>query len=140
MILSVGSRYFASPGDRVSLPCSVARLGALVRLWKRGARVIFAGDLKVRKDPRLEVSEAGDLVIRGFLAEDVGEYDCELETDTDIPVFIRHSLALARAPDISTRPRSGHLTVTQVSCKYICKHLTSETHSLHHTFSRIDIM
>ena len=114
MILSVGSRYFASPGDRVSLPCSVVRLGALVRLWKRGARVIFAGGLKVRKDPRLEVSEAGDLVIRGFLAEDVGEYDCELETDTDIPVFIRHSLALAQAPDISTRPQSGHLTVTQV--------------------------
>ena len=114
MILSVGSRYFASPGDRVSLPCSVVRLGALVRLWKRGARVIFAGGLKVRKDPRLEVSEAGDLVIRGFLAEDVGEYDCELETDTDIPVFIRHSLTLARAPDISTRPQSGHLTLTQV--------------------------
>ena len=115
MIVSVGSQYFASPGDLVSLPCSVLGLGALVRLWKRGARVIFAGELQVRVDPRLELSEEGELVIRGFLPEDVGEYDCELETDTDIPVYIRHSLALARAPDITTRPRSGHLTVTQVS-------------------------
>ena len=127
MIVSVGSRYFAAPGDQVSLPCSVLRLGSLVRLWKRGARVIFAGGLKVRKDPRLEVSEDGDLVIRGFLAEDVGEYDCELETDTDIPVYIRHSLALAQAPDISTCPRSGHLTITQVSSN-IWEHWSYATH------------
>ena len=34
-IISIGEEHFASPGERVSLPCRVTDLGTMVRLWKQ---------------------------------------------------------------------------------------------------------
>ena len=115
VILSVGRQYYSSLGDLVTLPCSVVNQGSLVRLWKQGSRVIFAGDMQVRTDSRLEVTDKGELVIDGFEEDDIGEYDCEFDTNTDIPVFIRHTLDLALPPNVSIVPASGQLTVTQGS-------------------------
>ena len=115
VILSVGRQYYSSLGDLVTLPCSVINQGSLVRLWKQGSRVIFAGDMQVRTDGRLEITDKGELIIDGFEEEDVGEYDCEFDTNNDIPVFIRHTLDLAVPPNVRIVPASGQLTATQGS-------------------------
>ena len=41
-IISVGEEHFASPGERVSLPCRVKDLGTMVRLWKQ-AKIYMQG-------------------------------------------------------------------------------------------------
>ena len=81
---------------------------------KKGTRVIFAGDMQVRADDRLGVTDNGDLVIAGFEEDDAGDYDCELETDDDVPVYIRHSVTMAMSPMVTTVPASGRVTITQV--------------------------
>ena len=71
MIVSVGRHHFAAPGEQVRahyitmmrrghylhqvrLACLVRDQGPLVRLWKQGARVIFAGDMQVRDIPTFD--------------------------------------------------------------------------------------
>ena len=115
VIVTAGRVFYASLGERVVLPCTVQNKGSLVRLWKKGARLIFADEMRVRRDSRYSVTRQGDLVIAGFDRSDSGDYECELETDTDSPVFIRHSLEEAEAPTISLQPGSGHLVVMEVS-------------------------
>ena len=34
-IISLGEEHYASPGERVSLPCRVKDLGTMFRLWKQ---------------------------------------------------------------------------------------------------------
>ena len=113
-ILSTGREMFVSPGERVVLPCTVRHKGELVRLWKQGARVIFADQMRVRRDSRYRVTGAGDLVIDGFEESDQGDFECQLETDTDQPIFIRHSLKEARRPTVRLRPVTGQVVVEEV--------------------------
>ena len=104
---------FVSPGEKVVLPCVVRNKGSLVRLWKQGSRLMFADELRVRRDSRYSVSQAGELVIAGFSVSDRGQYRCELETQTDSPVFLRHRLEVAEAPTVRRLPVSGAVEVAE---------------------------
>ena len=115
-IISKGKLFHADVGDLVQLDCAIANIGTLVRLWKQGPRVIFAGDMRVRRDQRLSVDRVtGDLVISGVEEDDKGDYECELETEGDVPVFIRHTLDILRHPSLIRIPRNGHLLAEQGS-------------------------
>ena len=47
----------AVAGEDLELPCQVEPdLGGLI-VWKHGARVLFAGQLKIRRDQRLTLRE-----------------------------------------------------------------------------------
>ena len=81
------------------LPCEVADLGEMVLLWKRGPRVIFAGEMKVRRDERLSL-QGTDLVISGVRLKDRGLYTCEIETDRDGPVQVVHKLEVLQPPSV----------------------------------------
>ena len=83
-------------------------------MWRQGSRLLTAGPLLVRLDPRFGLTEEGDLTINGFEPEDAGDYDCEFDTDTEPPVSIRHTLHVATPPSVSTVPTSGYITVVQV--------------------------
>ena len=104
---------FVSPGEKVVLPCVVRNKGSLVRLWKQGPRLMFADEMRVRRDSRYSVTRAGELVIAGFELSDRGHYQCELETDTDSPVFLRHRLEVAEAPTVRRLPVSGEVEVAE---------------------------
>ena len=69
-------------------------------------RVLTAGAMKVRRDPRLELMGT-DLVIKNLELEDRGEYDCEVESDREVPVSIRHSLDILHPPTATPEPNSG---------------------------------
>ena len=51
------ARQVAVAGEDLELPCEVEPdLGGLI-VWKHGARVLFAGELKIRRDQRLSLRE-----------------------------------------------------------------------------------
>lgn len=50
-------RKVVTAGEELSLTCELQpELGGLV-VWKHGARVLFAGDLRIRRDDRLAVRD-----------------------------------------------------------------------------------
>ena len=71
--------------------------------------------MRVRRDSRYSLTEAGDLIIDGFDESDHGDYECQLETDTDHAIFIRHSLKEAVAPSVRLEPVSGQVVMEEVS-------------------------
>ena len=77
VFLSEGGVVHVEVGGRAELQCEIARLGPLVRLWKQGARVIFAGEMRVRRDKRLVLGPAGQLIIQNIEPTDEG-LSCEL--------------------------------------------------------------
>ena len=113
VIETVGQDFFANLGDDVSLPCRVPNLGSWIRVWKQGSRAIAVDKLLIRLDQRLSLSDAGDLQIRNFDSEDVGEYDCEI-ADTDTPLYIRHSLNVIVPPAVNIVPSKDEIVVVEV--------------------------
>ena len=54
-----------------------------------------------RRDGRLVLEESsGELVIHGAEPGDQGEYQCEVETGSDVPLSIQHRLEILRAPTL----------------------------------------
>jgi hypothetical protein len=77
--------------------------------YVQGSRVLYAGQLRVRRDPRLELAPGtANLRIRHVEPGDGGEYDCEVELDRGPPVSIRHRLEILAPPAIvSSQPPDG---------------------------------
>ncbi|QQP41359.1 Uncharacterized protein FKW44_015705, partial [Caligus rogercresseyi] len=51
-----------------------------VVIWKQSNRIISAGEVVIRKDPRISLLEGFNLQIRNLRESDAGEYVCEIET------------------------------------------------------------
>ena len=117
IIMSEGRLFHAAVGGNVSLDCMIVNMTpSLVRLWKQGPRVIFAGNMRVRRDMRVSVEDnTGNLVITGVEEGDKGDYECEVETDSDIPVYIRHTLSILHPPTIVRVPKKGFLIAKEGS-------------------------
>ena len=54
----------------------------------------------VRRDRRLRL-EGTNLVISNLEPEDSGEYDCEIEADSDTPISVSHKLDILIPPTVS---------------------------------------
>merc|ERR1712130_455020 len=67
-------------GQNVNIPCSLKQLGGNILLWKKQGRVLFAGELRVRRNSRFQVFN-NNLVIQESNIDDSGEYVCEIERD-----------------------------------------------------------
>ena len=77
-------------GSTLQLDCPVTQLSqdqGTVMLWKKGHRVLTAGGIKVRRDPRMSLVGT-DLTITGVGVHDGGLYRCEVEQDTDQPLTV----------------------------------------------------
>ena len=89
--------------------CS-AFAGDSVVLWKKGERVISAGDVKVRKDARMTLVEAASLRITGVDVADTGNYTCEVEWGAgEAPKQIVHHLQVQVPPQIEAVLPAGGL-------------------------------
>ena len=67
-------------GSEISLACEIKANTGSVILWKKDGRVLFAGDLRVRRNSRFNVMN-DYLVIQNANIEDTGEYVCESERE-----------------------------------------------------------
>ena len=62
--------------------------------------MLTAGSMVVRRDRRLRL-EGNNLVITDLEPEDSGEYDCEIEADSDRPISVSHRLDILIPPTVS---------------------------------------
>lgn len=106
--------YQVEAGAEVVLECRVQHLGAMVLMWKQGPRVLTAGSMVVRRDRRLRL-EGTNLVISDLEPEDSGEYDCEIEADSDRPISVTHRLDILIPPTIYSEPADGNVIVKKGS-------------------------
>ncbi len=83
--------FRAHIGDTVILPCRVDDLGPMILIWKKGTRVLTAGDLRVTRDDRIVVTEH-DLRIGSVNVDDGGTYSCEIEADAEYPLALTHTV------------------------------------------------
>ena len=81
------------------------------RLYSKGQRLLYAGNLQVRHDPRLSLEPGtGSLMISRLEDADAGSYQCEVETEEDTSVSLLHRVELLREPRLlGTNNPTGHL-------------------------------
>jgi len=114
-ILTAPDTFRAHVSTVVLLPCNVSALADSVLLWKQGSRIIFAGEIKVRRDERF-AKVGNSLRISGVEEKDDGEYTCEVETkDKHNPKSVTHRLTILQSPTIFTSSSQANLTVIKGS-------------------------
>ena len=114
MILSSEKVYKVEAGGEVRLECDVRHLGDMILMWKQGPRVLTAGKMMVRRDSRLRM-EGTNLVITNLEPEDAGNYDCEIEAESDRPISVTHQLDILIPPEIRSEPADGNVVVKKGS-------------------------
>jgi hypothetical protein len=78
-------------------------------LWKKGHRVLTAGTMKVRRDPRMRLVNT-DLQISKIGVHDGGMYRCEIEQDENQPLAVVHTV------EILGEKKRYSLEVTRKTC------------------------
>ena len=79
-------------------------------MWKTGPRVLFAGDMRIRRDRRLSLVK-NHLVISGVEPGDAGEFSCETETlGGDVHMMVMH-LDILSPPSVHILGGDGAVTV-----------------------------
>jgi len=96
-------------GNDVVIECDIDNHEDNVVIWKHGNRVLFAGDIRVRHDDRIEVIE-DDLLIKDVAANYAGVYKCEIEDDEGL---FKKSVEYLRVlePPVAHILQGRHLTV-----------------------------
>ena len=71
--------------------CRVKNLGPMILLWKKGTRVLTAGEMMIRRADRIFL-KGTDLQVQNVTPEDGGKYSCEIEADSEYPITVTHTL------------------------------------------------
>ena len=109
-IVGEGGVIKVEVGSTLHLDCPVTQLSerpGTVMLWKKGHRVLTAGGIKVRRDPRMSLVGT-DLTITQAGVHDGGLYRCEVEQDTDQPLAVVHTVEILG----ETSPPTSNLSLT----------------------------
>eukprot|EP00096_Caligus_rogercresseyi_P003115 TRINITY_DN1570_c0_g1_i1.p1 TRINITY_DN1570_c0_g1~~TRINITY_DN1570_c0_g1_i1.p1 ORF type:complete len:506 (+),score=90.45 TRINITY_DN1570_c0_g1_i1:124-1641(+) len=122
-ILNQGDVFQAELGESIRLPCHTNDLGPMILLWKKGNRVLTAGETKVRRDSRMQLL-GNDLEISNLKKSDGGDYICELETDAVLPSAITHTVEILVPPNLSTNPSNGQIVVKKGTTVSLTCHAT----------------
>ncbi|XP_023342737.1 limbic system-associated membrane protein [Eurytemora carolleeae] len=101
--------YKEQIGGSVTFSCRVENLGSSTLIWKKDARMISAGNMIIRKDPRMNL-DGQSLSISSITDEDSGEYICEVET-FGAPLHQQHKLEVLVPPRVESTPSDGRLVV-----------------------------
>jgi len=96
-LISGPEYYRVEKGGTARLDCDIRQLGGLVKVWKNGTRVVFVGEIKIRNDDRMSL-DGSHMVIQGVTIWDSGGYYCEVETDIDQPITLKHNLQVLDPP------------------------------------------
>ena len=99
-------------GENLELLCALENENENVVIWKKNSRVLYAGNIRVRHDPRLEVGgEQGSLMIRALAAEDEGDYSCEIEDDQGRFKVFRQRVTVLQKATVEINQVGSHLAV-----------------------------
>ena len=99
-------------GENLELLCALENENENVVIWKKNSRVLYAGNIRVRHDPRLEVGgEQGSLMIRALAAEDEGDYSCEIEDDQGRFKVFRQRVTVLQRATVEINQVGSHLAV-----------------------------
>ena len=84
--------------------------------------MLFTGSIRHTEDPRLELSEASELVISSAREEDSGQYQCRIMVET--PLSVTHSLTVSNTFNIQAEPSQAVVSVplrgeTSLACRTI---------------------
>ncbi len=60
-------------------------------MWKQASRVLTAGNLVVRKDPRMSLRDDYSLELSDITPDDQGAYTCEIDI-MGKPISIKHTV------------------------------------------------
>jgi len=107
--LSEPNSYRVEVGGSVLLKCAVENLGESTLIWKKDGRMISAGGMVIRKDPRM-VLVGTSLRIDQVSGEDAGEYLCNVET-FGAPLDQAHTLDILIPPTLHVRPDNRRAVV-----------------------------
>jgi len=97
-------------GSKMALECTLDNLEENVVVWKHEDRVLFAGDIRVRHDERIEVIE-DSLVINDVEPEDKGQYTCEIENNKGVFNTISQIVNILEPTVAKINQVGSHLTV-----------------------------
>lgn len=111
---SRGETYKAKVRDSVVLLCQVENLGESTVIWKQSNRIISAGPVIIRKDPRLSLEDKFNLRVDDLKESDEGEYVCEIETFGS-PMHQTSRLEILVPPSVSPQPSDGKFVVRKGS-------------------------
>lgn len=112
-IVGQGQIHKVTVGSSLHLDCPVSQLSdrpGQVMLWKKGHRVLTAGNMKVRRDPRIQLVNT-DLEIKNIGVHDGGLYRCEVEVDANQPLAVVHTVEILVPPSVQPEPTNGEITV-----------------------------
>merc|ERR1719233_1427129 len=112
-VVSHGEFIKIEVGSTLRLDCPVTRLTdrpGNIMLWKKGHRVLTAGTMKVRRDPRMKLVKT-DLQISKIGVHDGGMYRCEIEQDDNRPLAVIHTVEILVPPTVQSEPSNGEITV-----------------------------
>ena len=99
-------------GEKQRLTCNLKPDFGGQIVWRYENRVLFAGDLRIRRDSRLTLAD-GDLVIDGVVSKDAGQYSCEVETATGKLETDITRLTVLSLPQVNVIGGGGALTIRQ---------------------------
>jgi len=97
-------------GHPVLIPCDLIVEDHVVIVWKHFRRILFAGPMRVRQDPRLRV-EGKNLLVDNAQAKDAGEYTCQAELETGELLTNLKSLVVLQPATAKINPSGGVITV-----------------------------
>ena len=107
-------------GDEVEISCGLKTDKGGIIVWKTGSRVLFAGNMRIRRDRRLSLVNS-KLVIKRVECGDAGEYSCETETLSGGVLMMVTYLAILSPPSVHILGGDGAVTVKYgASLKLTC--------------------
>jgi len=109
-IVNKGRDISVRLGRPVTIPCEIMNKGESNVVWTHNDEtnkesVIFAGDIKIRKDLRIKLIDGTSLYIKEATRAYAGKYRCEVEWSNDKkPLQIIHTLKVLVAPTVRFIP------------------------------------
>ena len=97
-------------GEKLELTCSLENDNNNVVIWKKSNRVLYAGNIRVRHDERLEVFN-DDLIIRGVTPDDEGDYTCEIEDNHGVFKVFKQRVTVLQRASAKIHQVGSHLAV-----------------------------
>ena len=105
-------RISVASGDTLMLHCALENENNNVVIWKKSDRVLFAGNIRVRHDERLDTRD-NVLTIATTVPEDEGLYSCEIENADGVFKVFSQSVIVLQEASVKISQVGGYLAVKQ---------------------------
>jgi len=127
-IVNKGKELSVRLGQSIKIPCEIINKGESIVVWKHGESVIFAGEIRIRKDLHIRLVDGTSLLINEATRSYAGRYRCEVEWSNDKKPFqITHDLKVLVAPTVKFIPSKQTLNSLTGYGKTGSKEINSQT-------------